>query len=271
MPRTKRPVRVQEKTGVKDDVLKKLDKIVAEQKANIDARVQMECRNVDLAFKMLLGTISSTVLNKTVGQLKNELLIKEVANTTRKTRNSSRATSNDDGYLTETSQGSAERGKKMAPPSSNRASRSRSADASARKMAAAPRTDAKPRRRSRSAVYKTPAYNKTATKHYPDITPKVAPQTPLTLLRHARQGEMLVSMSGSPVMPSIGSMATDGKAHCNFMLKDGTMLSLQPNQLRQSQAFIPFSLMDANVLNQLKTLQDNLAKVVKMGENVVKT
>ncbi|XP_048000932.1 uncharacterized protein LOC125237790 isoform X2 [Leguminivora glycinivorella] len=254
MPRTKRPVRVQEKTGVKDDVLKKLDKIVAEQKANIDARVQMECRNVDLAFKMLLGTISSTVLNKTVGQLKNELLIKEVANTTRKTRNSSRATSNDD-----------------APPSSNRASRSRSADASARKMAAAPRTDAKPRRRSRSAVYKTPAYNKTATKHYPDITPKVAPQTPLTLLRHARQGEMLVSMSGSPVMPSIGSMATDGKAHCNFMLKDGTMLSLQPNQLRQSQAFIPFSLMDANVLNQLKTLQDNLAKVVKMGENVVKT
>ncbi|XP_063369626.1 uncharacterized protein LOC134657954 [Cydia amplana] len=270
MPRTKRPARAQEKTGVKDDELKKLDKIVAEQKANIDSRVHMECRNVDLAFKMLLGTISNTVLNKTIGQLKNELHLKEVGNSTRKTRNSSRATSHDDGYLTETSQGSAERGKKMGLPTTNRASRSRSADATARKMAA-PRTEAKPRRRSRSVLYKTPAYNKTATKHYPDITPKVAPQTPLTLLRHARQGEMLVSMSGSPVMPSVGAIATDSKAHCNFMLKDGTMLSLQPNRLRQSQAFIPFSLMDANVLNQLKTLQDNLAKVVKMGENVVHT
>ncbi|XP_061724368.1 uncharacterized protein LOC133530466 isoform X2 [Cydia pomonella] len=244
MPRTKRPVRVQEKNGVKDDVLKKLDKIVAEQKANIDSRVHMECRNLDLAFKMLLGTISNTVLNKTIGQLKNELHMKEVANTTRKTRNLSRATSHDDG-----------------PPSTNRASRSRSADASARR-AAAPRSDAKPRRRSRSVLYKTPAYNKTAGKRYPDITPKVAPQTPLTLLRHARQGEMLVSMSGSPVIPSVGAISAESKAHCNFMLKDGTMLSLQPNQLRQSQAFIPFSLMDADVVEQLKTLQASLASIV---------
>ncbi|XP_063542158.1 uncharacterized protein LOC134750853 [Cydia strobilella] len=266
MPRTKRPAHVKEKSEDKDDVLKKLDKIVAEQKANIDARVHMECRNLDLAFKMLIGSMSSTVLNKTIAQLKSEIHMKEVPNTTRKTRNLSRATSHDDGYITETSQGSAERGKKMGPPSTNRASRSRSADASARKMAA-PRTEIKPRRRSRSVLYKTPAYNKTATKHYPDITPKVAPQTPLTLLRHARHGEMLISMSGSPVMPPAGAISTHSKAHVNFMLNDGTMLSLQPNQLRESQAFIPSSLMDANVLNQLKILEDNLAIVVKMGQN----
>lgn len=42
---------------------------VAEKKANIDSRIHMECRNVDLAFKILLGAISNIHLNKTVGQL----------------------------------------------------------------------------------------------------------------------------------------------------------------------------------------------------------
>ncbi|KAI8433132.1 hypothetical protein MSG28_013979 [Choristoneura fumiferana] len=269
MPRTKRPASTKEKSAVKDDVLKKLEKIVAEQKANIDSRIHMECRNVDLAFKILLGTISNIHLNKTVGQLKHELHIKEVASSMRKTRNSSRSASHDDGYLTETSQGSGGRDKKMAPPSTVRGHRSRSAETS-RKIPA-PTTAAKTTRRRSRSVYRTPAYNKMSQHNYPAITPKVAPHTPLTVLRQPRQGEMVVSMSGSPVMvPSVCTMASDEKANCNIMLQDGTMLSLQPRQLRQSQAFIPFSLMDANVLHQLKTLKDNLDKVVKLGENVFK-
>ncbi|XP_073962760.1 uncharacterized protein isoform X2 [Choristoneura fumiferana] len=252
MPRTKRPASTKEKSAVKDDVLKKLEKIVAEQKANIDSRIHMECRNVDLAFKILLGTISNIHLNKTVGQLKHELHIKEVASSMRKTRNSSRSASHDD-----------------APPSTVRGHRSRSAETS-RKIPA-PTTAAKTTRRRSRSVYRTPAYNKMSQHNYPAITPKVAPHTPLTVLRQPRQGEMVVSMSGSPVMvPSVCTMASDEKANCNIMLQDGTMLSLQPRQLRQSQAFIPFSLMDANVLHQLKTLKDNLDKVVKLGENVFK-
>lgn len=65
-------------------------------------------------------------------------------------------------------------------------------------------------------------------------------------------------------------MQPDEMANCNILLQDGTMLSLQPKQLRQSQAYIPFSLMDSNVLNQLKTLKDNLDKVVKLGEKAIK-
>lgn len=65
-------------------------------------------------------------------------------------------------------------------------------------------------------------------------------------------------------------MKPDEMANCNILLQDGTMLSLQPKQLRQSQAYIPFSLMDSNVLNQLKTLKDNLDKVVKLGEKAIK-
>lgn len=268
MPRTKRPVRKQEKTTENNDVLKKLDKLVTDQKNKIDSRAHMELRNVELAFKILLGSISYNYLQKTVGQLKTELHFKEPQTRRRSaTRHLTRSSSHDDGYLTEnSSQGSSERGAKkthLAPPSAGRSvRRSRSAD-TARKASASLR------RRSRS-VYRTPAYSKNAVNCYPVITPKVTPQTPLTVLRQPRAGEMVLSMSGSPVMvPSVCTMQSHEKANCNILLQDGTMLSLQARQLRQSQAYIPFSLMDSNVLNQLKTLKDNLATVVKLGEKAI--
>ncbi|XP_075985525.1 uncharacterized protein LOC142982735 isoform X2 [Anticarsia gemmatalis] len=255
MPRTKRPVRKQEKTAEDDEASKKFTKLVSDQKNKIDTRAHMELRNVELAFKILLGSISNVYLTKTVGQLKSELHLKEVTNS-RRTRHSSRSASHDD-----------------VPPSSRSTAasrRSRSADASCRKAPPPTASKTVQRRRSRS-VYRTPAYNKNAPVNYPAITPKVTPQTPLTVLRQPRQGEMVVSMSGSPVMvPSCYTMKPDEMANCNILLQDGTMLSLQPKQLRQSQAYIPFSLMDSNVLTQLKTLKDNLDKVVKLGEKAMK-
>ncbi|KAM3956643.1 borealin-like [Aphomia sociella] len=267
MPRTKRPVRKQEKSAEEDDALKKLDKLVLDQKNKIDSRVNLELKTLEITFKILLGSINTTYLQKTVGQLKSELHLKEVTNT-RRTRHSSRAVSHDDGYLTEnSSQGSGDKSKKFVVPASTSGRRSRSADASSRKTTASKTVQ---RRRSRS-VYRTPAYNKNAPVNFPAITPKVTPHTPLTVLRQPRQGEMVVSMSGSPVMvPTCYTMQPDEKANCNILLQDGTMLSLQPKQLRQSQAYIPFSLMDSKVLNQLKTLKDNLDKVVKLGEKAIK-
>ncbi|XP_061380518.1 uncharacterized protein LOC116775379 isoform X2 [Danaus plexippus] len=252
MPRTKRPTRNVEKTGEDDDALKKLNKQVIDLKNKVDSRANMELRNVELAFKILLGSISANLLQKTVGQLKTELHFKDT------TTHSSRSASHDD-----------------APPSTVRARRSRSADASCRSVRGISTTGRSTtastagRRRSRS-VYRTPAYNKNAALNYPPITPKVDPQTPLTVLRQPRQGEMVVSMSGSPVMvPACYSMQPSEKATCNILLRDGTTLSLQPKQLRQSQAYIPFTLMDSRVLDQLRTLKDNLDKVVKLGEKVI--
>ncbi|XP_022818528.1 uncharacterized protein LOC111351000 isoform X2 [Spodoptera litura] len=263
MPRTKRPVRKQEKTAEDDDALKKLNKLVTDQKNKIDSRAHMELRNVELAFKILLGSISNVYLQKTVGQLKSELHLKEVPTNTRRTRHSSRSASHDDAVPTTV-------GRSTTGRSTATARRSRSADASCRKLPPPTANKTVQRRRSRS-VYRTPAYNKNAAVNYPAITPKVTPQTPLTVLRQPRQGEMVVSMSGSPVMvPTCYTMKPDEMANCNILLQDGTMLSLQPKQLRQSQAYIPFSLMDSNVLNQLKTLKDNLDKVVKLGEKAIK-
>ncbi|XP_049880190.1 uncharacterized protein LOC126376682 [Pectinophora gossypiella] len=270
MPRTKRPSKKTERVLEGGETLKKLEKLVADQKKKIDNRAQMEVRNLELAFKILVGSISKQYMQMTVGQLKSELYLKEISNT-RRSRHSARAASHDDGYNTEnSSHGSGDRGKKkMAPPASSRAPRrSRSAEASARK---APPPRATSQRRRSKSVYRTPAYNKNAPTAYPAITPKVAPHTPLTVLRQPRQGEMVVSMTGSPVMvPTYSTMQQDEKANCNILLADGTMLSLQPKQLRQSQAYIPFSLMDAGVLAQLRTLKDNLDKVVKLGEKTMK-
>ncbi|XP_068625093.1 borealin-like isoform X2 [Battus philenor] len=252
MPRTKRPVKKSEKAAEVDDVMKKLEKLVADNKKKLDSRAQMEMRNVELAFKILLGSISKTHLQKTVGQLKAELHFKEVSNTTSKTTpKSSISALHDDGP----------------PPSTGGRSTRRSRSADASRM----RTASKPQRQRRSqSVYRTPAYNKNAVYNYPVITPKVTPHTPLTVLRQPRQGEMVLSMSGSPVMvPSCYAMQPDEKANCNILLQDGTMLSLQPKQLRKSQAYIPFSLMDSNVLHQLKTLKDNLDKVVELGEKAI--
>ncbi|XP_053618351.1 uncharacterized protein LOC128679887 isoform X2 [Plodia interpunctella] len=253
MPRTKKPAKHQEKKAEEDEAYKKFNKLVIDQKNKIDQRTNMELRTLEITFKILLGSLSAKYLQMTVGQLKNELHLKEVTNT-RRTRNSTRSASHDDAV----------------PSSSSRwaGRRSRSADAAARKP---PSTAAKAiqRRRSRS-VYRTPAYNKNAMVNYPAITPKVNPQTPLTILRQPRQGEMVVSMSGSPVMvPSVYTMQPEEKANCNILLQDGTMLSLQPKQLQQTQDYIPYSLMDSNVLNQLKILRENLDKVVKFGEKKV--
>ncbi|XP_013137982.1 PREDICTED: uncharacterized protein LOC106102913 isoform X1 [Papilio polytes] len=267
MPRTKRPVKKVDKVAESDDTLKKLNKLVADQKNKIDSHAYMEQRNVEVAFKILLGSLNASYLEKTVGQLKTELCLREVTHQ-RATRNSRRADSHDDGYLTENSahdSGERKSKKPLGPPSTlarKTARRSRSADASRA------HTASKTQSRSRS-VYRTPMYNKNPN-NYPAITPKVAPHTPLTVLRQPRQGEMVVSMSGSPVLvPSVYAMQQDEKASCNIMLKDGTMLSLQPRQLRQSQAFIPFSLMDSHLLSQLKTLKDNLVKVVELGEKTI--
>ncbi|XP_022119683.1 uncharacterized protein LOC110996358 isoform X1 [Pieris rapae] len=276
MPRTKRPVKKQEKHVDSDDTLRRLKKLSNDLKTKIDSQAQMQIGCVEIAFKILLGSISAANLQKTLGQLKNELLLKEPTNTRpSRVTASSRAASNDDGYLTEnSSQGSGDRGvkKTFMPPSATRSiRRSRSADASARSIAKPSARATTQRRRSKS-VYRTPALNRNAGVNYPVITPKVTPHTPLTVLRQPRQGEMVLSMSGSPVMvPScVYAMQPDEKANCNILLRDGTMLSLQPKQLRQSQAYIPFSLMDDNVLLQLKTLKDNLDKVVKLGERAKK-
>jgi borealin len=51
------------------------------------------------------------------------------------------------------------------------------------------------------------------------ITPKVAPNAPLSMVRHPRQGELAVSLSGSPLM--VTSTLCEQNANVNLRLADG--------------------------------------------------
>jgi borealin len=51
------------------------------------------------------------------------------------------------------------------------------------------------------------------------ITPKVAPNAPLSMVRHPRQGELAVSLSGSPLI--VSSTLHEQNANVNLRLADG--------------------------------------------------
>lgn len=86
------------------------------------------------------------------------------------------------------------------------------------------------------------------------------PNTTVTMLRHPKQGEIAISMQGSPLI--VGSVITGACANVSIPLQDGRILSLQPSRsLRQSE--IPD--LDDLTRQQLRTLSENLNKVVKMA------
>lgn len=87
------------------------------------------------------------------------------------------------------------------------------------------------------------------------------PNTPQVLLRRPKQGEVAMSMQGSPLFT--GSVVADTMANVNIPLIDGRMLSIQPQRgLRMSQ--IPD--LDAETKRQLEALRDNLTKVCAVAD-----
>lgn len=86
------------------------------------------------------------------------------------------------------------------------------------------------------------------------------PNTPLSILRRPKQGEMAISMQGSPLL--VSGVITETCANVNIPLEDGRILSLQPSRsLRMSE--IPN--LDEHTRQQLLALRDNLNKVVKLA------
>ncbi|XP_015837115.1 uncharacterized protein borr isoform X2 [Tribolium castaneum] len=108
-------------------------------------------------------------------------------------------------------------------------------------------------------VYKTPAQRVPANS-YGTVTPKVKPNTPQVLLRRPKQGEVALSLQGSPLLT--GNVVTDNVANINIPLEDGRLFSIQPQRgLRVSQ--IPE--LDLETKRQLETLRDNLNKVCSLA------
>lgn len=86
------------------------------------------------------------------------------------------------------------------------------------------------------------------------------PNTPQVVLRRPKQGEMAVSMQGSPLL--VSGVVNDNVANVNIPLADGRMISIQPQRgLRPSQ--LPS--FDLDTRRQIEALRDNLNKVCALA------
>lgn len=109
--------------------------------------------------------------------------------------------------------------------------------------------------------FKTPAMLKPSTNLYDIVTPKIKPNTPLNVLRRPRQGEMVLSMQGSPLL--VSAVVEEKIANINVPLANGNVMSLLPQEgLRMSN--IPP--LDSETMHQLATLKNHIEKVIKTKE-----
>jgi len=94
---------------------------------------------------------------------------------------------------------------------------------------------------------------------YNVVTPKVKPNTPLNVLRRPRQGEMVLSMQGSPLL--VSAVVEEKTANINVPLSNGNVMSLLPQEgLRMSN--IPP--LDPETMHQLETLKNHIEKVISL-------
>ncbi|KAL0130802.1 hypothetical protein PUN28_002424 [Cardiocondyla obscurior] len=94
---------------------------------------------------------------------------------------------------------------------------------------------------------------------YNVVTPKVKPNTPLNVLRRPRQGEMVLSMQGSPLL--VSAVVEEKTANINVPLANGNVMSLLPQEgLRMSN--IPP--LDSETMHQLETLKSHIEKVISL-------
>lgn len=93
------------------------------------------------------------------------------------------------------------------------------------------------------------------------ITPKVHPNTPIAMLRHARLGENIYSITGSPV---ISAVMVEGTANVNIPIVNG-MLSIRPTEMDSIDTGLLQSI-DPNTIEHLKKLQLNLNKIMQIAE-----
>lgn len=191
----------------------------------------------------ILLSVSKTVKGKKAG--------KRVTNTT------------DDGYMTEdvpTTRSS--RATKVERNTTTRTTRSSSRNSKLKVIDTNQNTVKKRVKKEdakESMKFKTPANLKPGLNDFGVVTPKVKPNTPLSVLRRPKRGEMVLSMQGSPLL--VSAVIEEHTANVNVPLHNGNVISLLPNDgLRLSQ----MPPLDAETMKQLETLKNHIEKVIAL-------
>lgn len=95
------------------------------------------------------------------------------------------------------------------------------------------------------------------------IQPKFDISEPMVLLRYAKHGETVISLTGSPVV-GVGQ-PLDQLANINIPIKNG-IVSLRPTAGIQNINADMVPKIDADTLKHLKTLQKNLGVFTAIAE-----
>ncbi|KAF5291318.1 hypothetical protein FQA39_LY03469 [Lamprigera yunnana] len=255
MPRTKRllkendlenikPSKPQLARGMVNHYLNALDKHVSVQKINSDSKAENLLAKVDSTIAEHFLKLSQ-YRNMKIGELKN---INAREHTTLYERTMKNATMS-------TTRGRAKRSRSFSVGKKGGMSKYTSQSVVKKMM----RTSRSLSRSKQANAYRTPMnLNIPPASSYALITPKVKPNTPQVLLRRPTQGEMAVSMQGSPLL--VDHILPNKKANVNIPLLDGRVFSILPEKgLRSS--LIPN--IDPSLRKQIETLRDNLSKVLK--------
>ncbi|EDS31464.1 conserved hypothetical protein [Culex quinquefasciatus] len=116
--------------------------------------------------------------------------------------------------------------------------------------------------RNSRAKAKTPMPNRpkaiSVDRIYGAITPKVQPNSAMAILRHARLGEPVYAITGSPV---ITANILESTANVNIPVENG-MLSIRPTEMGTVDPAM-VSKIDPHVLAELKQLQENLNVIMR--------
>lgn len=167
----------------------------------------------------------------------------------RESKNQKRVTAaSDDGYQSECPSQASKHTSLSITQKSKKRSRSNSQDRKSKLKVRATM------QKSHKDVQKTPS---TKTSNTFVITPKIKLNSAINVLRKPKDGEMVFSTSGSPLL--VSTTISDRTANINVPLMNGNIVSLLPfNETSFSENFN----VDEETKHQLKILQSHLAKVL---------
>lgn len=250
-------------------MIQTFDRHVQTRVAKLERDTQTEIKSFETFVDVMVNRIPTEIRQMTLGKIldwqngdkqkenyNNEVNIndcmqppakpKPKVKTVSKAKRTATAAS-DDGYATEggTSIGSTRNTKRQTQASTTRKTRSSTMTSRAKL--------------GEINHFKTPATLKPPPNMYDVVTPKIKPNTPLNVLRRPRQGEMVLSMKGSPLL--VSAVVEEKTANINVPLADGNVMSLLPQEgLRMSH--IPP--LDPETMLQLETLRNHIEKVISL-------
>ena len=282
MPRTKQA----RKTKQSRDSLDETDSMIKdfERQGNLkihkmEAEIDMRIRGLETEVNMALARLPSDIRKLTLGEIlaleskddKENLLsshnveqsfLSPLLSTVKSEKQKKRTTAtSDDGYVTEggtrQSRATTVGSSKLRSRSSSRTRKTKLSQAS-HKIISKSSKDYINQSKSSTSKFKTPAaLGKRSSNEFGPVTPKVKPNTPMSVLRRPREGEMVLSMQGSPLL--VSAVVQERSANVNVPLNNGDIISLLPKDgLRLSH--IPS--LDAETVRQLETLKGHIEKFI---------